>query len=158
MSGRIVVQQLNKSDGYRRAVSFSRQPQCAWLSPDRKVLKEGRNGAHSSISLCNLFGSTERCHANHNRSRQLPGCAVAHASFFLLSPRTQCSFYLINLNCISINLDVGMLAAKFRVDQMFGRRVKRIRISTVRTQQTRRSAVFTGNQCYQRYLQRHNME
>ena len=69
-----------------RAVLFSRQ-----------VLEKGRNGAHSPISLHNLSGSTARCHANHNSSRQWRGlthrrreaaprlhaCAIAHASFFL---------------------------------------------------------------------------
>ena len=76
-----------------RALSFSREPQCAWLQPDGQVLEQGRNGAHNSISRYNLSGSTARCHANHNKSVKLRGlrkaasrlhaCAIAHASFFL---------------------------------------------------------------------------
>ena len=49
------------------------------------------------------------------------------------------------LRCVSINRDIGIFAAKFGADQMFGCLVKCIRISAVRTQQTRRSATFTGS-------------
>ena len=87
-----------------RAVFFSRQPQCALLSPNRQVLEQGRNDAYNSIFRYNLSGSTAFCHANHNKSGKLRGlrkaasrlhaCAIAHASFFLPSPLVQCSFYL----------------------------------------------------------------
>ena len=82
---------------------------------DRQVLEHARNDAHSSISRYNPSRSTALCYANHNKPGKLRGltrprkdtCAIAHASFFfffssavLILPRY--------LNCISINLNVGM--------------------------------------------------
>ena len=121
----------------------------------RKVIPG--NGAMGAVSarlrlLCACLSTFLAQHANHNKSviarvycksaSRLHACATAHASFFFLS----CCAMLVAplyLKCIWINLDVDMFALKFGVDEMFGCWVKCIRISTVRTQQTRMSAHFT---------------
>ena len=94
---------------------------------DHQVL----DSAHSSISRYNLSGSTARCHANYNKSGTsayassshgcvTPAC-VRHCTRFIFSSLSSSAMFILShyLNCISTGINVGMLSAKFGVDEMF---------------------------------------
>ena len=85
------------------------------------------------LCACLSVSTSLAQHANHNKLGHLQGlphrlrqaasrlhaCAIAHASFFLFLLEHNALLPLY-AKCISINLDVGMFAAKSEVDQMFG--------------------------------------
>ena len=82
------------------------------VRPNHQVLEQAETATIAPFPGYNLSGSTARCHANHNKSRKfralthrhrkaaprLHACAIAHASFFLPSPRAQCSLYHVIWN------------------------------------------------------------
>ena len=73
--------------------------------------------------------------------------AIAHAPFFF--PLLERNAHSTSLFELHFDKSIcGHICAKFAVDQMFACGVKCIPISTVRTQQTRMSAVFTGIPLY----------